>query len=542
MLRKFFSTTLGAACLLSVCTFPQSIVYAVESYDSAAALITEAVEVSVTNVESTTLPDALADLTSKISMSDDQVLYNGTPIGYWYSEESSVIYKTSAKSDTIFEKNDNGFIVDPEVLKLILTDLNNNLIENYVPTTDDWSKIVGKYDITMGDATIPAEQWITFSEVGDTFAGSKSRDRETINLTKLGGRYPSGYAKMDTALAFAWLIDDKGDLFIQNNMSYLSDHNTNVYQCNVTAGGFKEYGTIPNGYPYESNYNTLRVGLNYLNTTDEVSKAKLHTIYYVTDTTCTYDTVIYNEDILGYNAANLLRIDDPSIVNECSYEDAKAYGVAYFTINQIEGASTSDNAMWNVRKKMLDSYSCGKLVRGNTTLTKRLDKLGYLSSADVLEVCDSGWYVNDGTNIDSYMGTQYITLAGDTADIDAVADIEPLNFNVVVPTTLPIYVQADGTVSTANNAIVINKSNAAVKIRDVDIEGKPNNGWTLVEHKPSDVRDSNEFTFTTSLAADTVLDRGETLPFTYDADLSPMTIGSDALDLAVVHITVDWAD
>ena len=94
----------------------------------------------------------------------------------------------------------------------------------------------------------------------------------------------------------------------------------------------------------------------------------------------------------------------------------------------------------------------------------------------------------------------------------------------------------------ADNATVINKSNAAVKLTDIDIIAKEGSGWTLVDANPSDTRDAREFTFRTSLVADTVLARDEVLPFTYSTELSPTTEGENGLDLATVEVTVDWAD
>lgn len=99
-----------------------------------------------------------------------------------------------------------------------------------------------------------------------------------------------------------------------------------------------------------------------------------------------------------------------------------------------------------------------------------------------------------------------------------------------------------GVITTATNATVTNKSNASVRMTDITVTAKDGSGWTIVEGTPSTVRDSMEFSFTTSLVKDTVLAKDEVLPFSYNAELSPLTVGTDSLDLATVSVTVDWAD
>ena len=190
---------------------------------------------------------------------------------------------------------------------------------------------------------------------------------------------------------------------------------------------------------------------------------------------------------------------------------------------------------------MFTSYSTSKLVRGNTKLTKRVNALSQLTSSDTVTVKADGWYMVDGSNIDTYITTQNIQAAGDTADISAVADVEPLNFNVIVPSALPIYVDSNGVVSTATNASIINRSGAPIQITGVDITAKPESGWTLVQGTPSKQFEAKEFSFLTSIENLTVLDSGQEMPFTYGASLSPTTVGEDGLDIATVSVTVDWA-
>lgn len=69
-----------------------------------------------------------------------------------------------------------------------------------------------------------------------------------------------------------------------------------------------------------------------------------------------------------------------------------------------------------------------------------------------------------------------------------------------------------------------------------------NTFYITLSYTPSPVRDAMEFSFTTFLVKDTVLVKDEVLPFSYNAELSPLTVGTDSLDLATVSVTVDWAD
>ena len=52
----------------------------------------------------------------------------------------------------------------------------------------------------------------------------------------------------------------------------------------------------------------------------------------------------------------------------------------------------------------------------------------------------------------------------------SIHDIEPAVFSVTLPTSLPVYVDGYGNVSTANNAEIINHSNDTVRIVNIDVE------------------------------------------------------------------------
>lgn len=547
--RKIISTVSAISLATTNLALSQSSAFAETTFSSPSDFITDVVNVSLIDIESTTKSTAISNMKSNISISGDEVFYDGTSIGYWYSDNSSTLYANSSRTTTLIEASGSGYNVDPTLLGTILTDVNADLIENYTPTTGDWSKIIGKYDVTLGSITIPADQWIKTEASAD--GTDPLNDGKSINISALSGidqSHKGSTAYNDYNLyIFAWLVDDTGELYLQNQIikteriSGGSNYWTgacDTMQAAVTSIGNtnKVIGNSFNSIsaPYADKIPLIKAGV--------MQKGNgLYTRVYTTDFTHSSVYAYGGATNATETNAELYKVDSPSVKNTCTLENAKSYGIVYFTgaqAAQITTAATFSSEHDN----MFTSNSCSKQVVGNKTLTKRILKLGALAADDVLNVSATGWIVNGTTNIDKYLASQYIVTAGDTASIDVTAEIEPLSFKVVVPTTLPIYVGTDGTVTTATNATVENQSNASVKISDLEIIADSESGWTLVDNTPSSERDANEFTFTTSLAVDTQLLTNEVLPFTYNAELSPITAGTESFNLATVLLTVDWAD
>lgn len=519
----------------------QSFVYAEDTtFSTVNEFITDVINVSLIGVTSSTMDDAMSDMNSKLSISDGVVSYNGSQVGYWESSNSSTLYTDSSKDDTLIQPTGDGYNIKPQLLKTLLTDINNQLIENYVPTSDDWSKIVGKYDITLGDVTIPADQWISadVTATHDVISNGSS-----INISKLSGLTADmlGNAFADNNVyMFAYLVDDTGALYIQNFLAQFyasgSSCNAYVYDVNKTGTVTHHWVTTADNEGYAacsiSDMPQIRAGLF---STGE-NKVSIR-VGYSNASASQYRYLGRSADIAG---CELLNIDDSAIKNTCNIANAKVSGFVYIKGSQMQVSDMTE--MHTKHIKMFESYSCSKLIRGNTLITKRIAKLDSISPSEFLTLKNSGWYAADGSSIDALIGNQNIISAGDTADINAVAEVESLSFNVIVPTTLPIYMDSAGVITTATNATVTNKSNASVRMTDITITAKDGSGWTIVEGTPSTVRDAMEFSFTTSLVKDTVLVKDEVLPFSYNAELSPLTVGTDSLDLATVSVTVDWAD
>lgn len=563
-IKKIVSSMLTAAVLTTTIVMPS---YAEDSFSTAKEFLSDVLDVSTAEVESQTLITAKETVLNSISVSGDEVFYDGVSIGYWYSDDPSKLYADNGKTSTVIAPDTEGYTVSPSILYDMLYDLNELLEDNYVPSTADWSKIIGKYDVTLGGVTIPADQWLKSSSYYDYTNTDEEADHyydmdvvsnviqwNATDLTGIRSDTNLGEAYTDNTLwAMAWLIDESGELYLQNGLlqvykgfwgsSRFGSYYISGLADNVT-GGNESYKTAPECSPTSRPY--LHLGLaNTAGAADSVCAAdttntRLCAIGYATDlavTTATAATGICGINN-GEDSTTLLKLSNPAVINDCVIDDAKAYGIVYFTGDQA-GTVSSIHAFHTA---MFDSYSSSKSVKGNQKLAHRLSALASLLPTDTVTVKSTGWTVNGHDNsIDNYITDQSLNNAGDTADIAAVADIDALKFHVVVPTSLPIYIDDANITYVADNADVVNKSGAAVKITDVEIVPKQDSGWAMVDGTPSTELEGHEFNFTTTIEKDKVLAVSEVYPFQYSAKLSPTAEASNSLELASVLVTVDWA-
>ena len=532
---------LCAGLMLATSIVIPSEVYAETTYASASELITDAIEVAVTGVTSTTYDTAISNMQGKITMSGDMVSYDGTPIGYWYSDDSDTIWSDSGRTSTVLTPTDDGvWEFKPTVLQDILTDFNNDLIENIVPTTEDWSKIIGKYDVTFGDITIPANQWVPIDNTVTYF-----------DLTKTTGVYGKQDlvvgSKDRSIIVMSYAIKD-GKLYLSDTMysfSGIDSYSPCIYH---------KYANASNFYHGDSQYNYLVYGFG-----DSYGSTPYITIHLtgvgnaIRPMPTYYNNATMSQGkemttIAGYQKPSndlMLNVNNVSDLLSEPGMNCELKGLIWFETTPIIQDSTS-NTTYQSHNKMFDSVQSSKKQIGNTLLRQRLSKFSALTTDDTVAVSSTGWAViglgGEEKNFDTYLGTQGILNAGDTADIAAVADAEALAFYVVAPTSLPVYMDSKGEISVATNASIENKSAASVTLTSVQIEPKDDSGWTMVQTTPSRKRDANEFTFSTSLVADTAIDTGAEHPFTYAVDLSPTTEGFESLDLASVLVTVDWTE
>ena len=139
-----------------------------------------------------------------------------------------------------------------------------------------------------------------------------------------------------------------------------------------------------------------------------------------------------------------------------------------------------------------------------------------------------------------------------------VLDVEAPTFSVTVPTGLPIYVDAEGVVTTADDVYIVNNSHGSVAVTGVTITAK--NGWSTVDvakNLANEPVNTQEFSMTinneTTTGADAItfdqsnwpaiaaVNDSDTDQFhlVYDADVAPQTNALNK-DIADVVFTIGW--
>lgn len=79
-----------------------------------------------------------------------------------------------------------------------------------------------------------------------------------------------------------------------------------------------------------------------------------------------------------------------------------------------------------------------------------------------------------------------ITATEGTASVPVTLEVEVAMFSVTLPTSLPIDVDANGIVTTASDAKIINNSNASVKVTNMAITAEE--GWEIVDFDSADMQ------------------------------------------------------
>ena len=534
----------GIATSMVVSVMPTTVFAEETPVSSPAELIIDMVEMAAVDIESSTLQAAYDTVEGLVTVNSDQVYYDGISIGYWYADAPTNIYKDAERTSTALTITDGAYIVDPVLLSNIMNDFNNQLVESYVPTTADWSKIIGKYDVTLGDIAIPASNWVSMTPSED--AGT------TANLDNVSSRVGAVWGDGSYTVVQSYIISNDGNLYLNSGLEGATSSITKITYRNFDIWGSADTSSAPYVMNGTSSALLDSSATYYLYVGCELSDSGIPQIskYVGTQTLSeSYEVPMSSLSTVYYNVSNPTQLYDVSFgVKECGYiyyyqegttvSQLHALGnISMITGNQPAFASASRGKL----QAYWEKQSSSKVVNGNTQLTQRLSKLAQLELTDTISLTADGWSVNGTEDLDFYVGATSMSEAGSTTDIAALADVEAMVFNVVVPSTLPIYVDEYGKVSVADNAIVQNLSCASVVITEVKINESQSSDWTLVDTNPSPNRDANEFTFTTTLREGIVLAKDEVLSFTYGAELSPVTSGAVALDLATVSVTVDWA-
>ena len=530
-LRKILAASMAATVAISSFMFSMT---AEATYASPTEMIEEILYTACTGID---IDAAWATLEPLITVDENEIKLNGVSIGYW---DSDTIYSDSSLSTVYAEQTGDGVECNKTFLSTILDGLNQNIVENYVPTTGDWSKIIGHYDITFGTVTVPSDQWVSVTPNTDPLSNGK-----TVNLTRLFDVAPTELVPLgnsgETVQLMSYLVDSNGDLYLSENLYILTSDNTYGPRCSInklgsTALAQSTLQSSGEGFRH-NNMAYVRAGLVQSAATAD----KVVINIYETDTSnsnyaCLSDTYITEE------YGNYVNVTDASLKYTGDFSAVKDIGIIYISPEQYGPLyySNSTAIIGQTHNKMFESYSCSKRVIGNTKINKRLSKLNSLEATDTVTIKTTGWYVNGNDNIDTYIAVSTLNNPG-SAEMLGTVEVEELKFKVIVPAVLPMSADPTGEVVAATNAAIQNLSNASVKITDLAIAVNAESGWTMVD-TPSKTRGDNEFSFDTSLRIGNTIEPGESLGFTYDADMSPAEKDVELVDMVTMTITLDWEE
>jgi len=130
-------------------------------------------------------------------------------------------------------------------------------------------------------------------------------------------------------------------------------------------------------------------------------------------------------------------------------------------------------------------------------------------------------------------------------------------FSVTVPASMPLVMDENGNVFSANNAGITNHSTVAVSVIDVELTSA--NGWTIVPYATNmadEKVDSREIGFTIN-GAETIdsgesealevgggwnVEKNSVLPLAYDAVVSPVSTAVNGEQVLTVAFILDWAE
>lgn len=139
-----------------------------------------------------------------------------------------------------------------------------------------------------------------------------------------------------------------------------------------------------------------------------------------------------------------------------------------------------------------------------------------------------------------------------SSTVPVTLDAETARFSVTVPTSLPVWVDADGGVTVADNAKIVNNSLGPVKVKGVSIQGL--NGWSLLDYSqdtkglPVDSKQAGfilngDQTTSSSLVFNyenwTVIPSNGEQPLIYNSNIAPQSKAIKE-EIAQVIFTVGW--
>ncbi len=149
---------------------------------------------------------------------------------------------------------------------------------------------------------------------------------------------------------------------------------------------------------------------------------------------------------------------------------------------------------------------------------------------------------------------------GGTGETLLVLTAEAATFSVIVPTSIPIVVKADGETICPSNLEIVNESTAAVKVTDVAMK---DGTWSLVPYDGTEMSkervDAKKLAFQMKVGEDTtattttgdqslaiaqggwLMEKDATLSIDCDAKASAVSTAISATNAASVVFTIGWA-
>ena len=167
------------------------------------------------------------------------------------------------------------------------------------------------------------------------------------------------------------------------------------------------------------------------------------------------------------------------------------------------------------------------------------------------KIADYKANLREGTSVDSATGA---------ASVPVTVAREAATFSVTIPTTLPISVDADGNVTTATDAAIINSSGAPVAVTKIELASLSD--WTLAAYSrdilnlPVDTRQfglqmnigdktiATSNSGTSDILSDSLnarIAKGQNCAVTYNVLFPAQTAAISDTQIANVVFTVGWA-
>ena len=114
-------------------------------------------------------------------------------------------------------------------------------------------------------------------------------------------------------------------------------------------------------------------------------------------------------------------------------------------------------------------------------------------------------------------------------------------FSVSVPAALTVYLDENGSVHTASNAVVVNNSTGAVQVTDIAIQEIAGSGWTFSEGLKSGQAPVNARVYSLSVAPIGEIASDGSKPVSYSAVIPTQSEAVDTANIAQVIFTIAWA-